>query len=375
MPLLKTLQVQHFRNLGGATLHLGPAFNVFYGENASGKTSILEAIYLLSANRSFRTHKPHYLIQHDKDQLTVFGEFLGEDAHLDKVGISRNRAGEVQIRKNGANVHSSSELAQGFPCLTLDPESFNLFDGSPKARRAILDWLVFHVKPDFLNAWKNYARALKQRNMLLRRGKINRLELLPWDTLLCKEALKVEAMRQEVLVEFIELFENVLSAMSDEFDQNIELSYKTGWPAGTSLDSEKSLLTVLDGLWQRDLELGYSSSGSHRFDLKFQYCHRLASENLSRGQKKSVVIALHQAMAMLFVRRTGHTPAILLDDLPSELDSKRLTALCENLRSLGSQLFISAVAREQLATVLEELKDTPCSWFHVKQGQITVNNQ
>ncbi len=156
------LHIERVRNLKAVALHELQPFNVFYGPNGSGKTSILEAIHLLATGRSFRTHIPKNYIQNSSQDAIVFAQSLTE-----KIGMQKMASGEQLIKVNGDPVATQGQLAKILPLQHIDPLSTDIIDHGAKPRRQLLDWLMFHVEPEFYHAWQYYSRALKQRNSLL----------------------------------------------------------------------------------------------------------------------------------------------------------------------------------------------------------------
>ena len=174
------LHIERVRNLKAVALHELQPFNVFYGQNGSGKTSILEAIHLLATGRSFRTHIPKNYIQNSSQDAIVFAQSLTE-----KIGMQKMASGEQLIKVNGDPVATQGQLAKILPLQHIDPLSTDIIDHGAKPRRQLLDWLMFHVEPEFYHAWQYYSRALKQRNSLLKSQRhLSLSDLEPWNKML-----------------------------------------------------------------------------------------------------------------------------------------------------------------------------------------------
>ena len=371
------LMVKDVRNLESLTIQPSPSINILYGLNGSGKTSILEAIHLLGLARSFRSSRVKPVIRREQKKCTVFGQVGHSDSAMLNVGVSRDHQEEnFQIRVSGENLRSTSELAQHLPLQLINPDTFRLLEGSPKDRRQFLDWGVFHVKRrDFLPLWKRLQKALKQRNTLLRHGRINRsalvqirAELPVWDLELIKASEAVDLLRQQYFDDLVPVFHQVLDKMTDL--QGIKVSYYRGW------DRDRSFAEVLrDGL-ERDIQSGYSHSGPQRADIRVKMEGSNAIDTLSRGQLKLVVCALKLAQGLLFSQKGGKKCVFLVDDLPSELDAPHRKALCEILQAMQSQVFITCVEQSALSDCW--LPEVNVKVFHVKQGRLeaeTVMNE
>ena len=205
------LSLTNIRNLQAADLRGLRGVNVLFGANGSGKTSVLEGIYLLGMARSFRGSQIRHVIRHGQDQCTVFGEWRagGADDAVLPVGVTRDRDGSVQIRAGGRNLRSVAELAGLLPMQVINAQGFDLLTGAPAERRQYLDWGVFHVEPGYQESWQRFQRAIKQRNTLLRHDKIPAAELATWDRELALAGEQVDAGRrayfERLLPEFLAL--------------------------------------------------------------------------------------------------------------------------------------------------------------------------
>ena len=363
---INKLMVKDVRNIQSLTIIPSPFINILYGLNGSGKTSVLEAIHLLSLARSFRSSRLKPVIQKDKSKLTVFGQLLSENHSLIPVGVSRDINDEFfQIRVAGESLRMTSELAQLLPLQLINPDTFRLLEGSPKVRRQFLDWGVFHVKQrDFLPIWKRAQKALKQRNSLLRharmRGSSLEAELAPWDLELAKSADAIDRLRADYFEEFTPVFHQVLEELTDL--SKIRLSYFRGW------EKERSFHDVLRDNLTRDIQSGYTQSGPQRADIRVRVDGSNAIDTLSRGQQKLVVCAMKLAQGLLHTKTSGKKCVFLVDDLPSELDAVHRQALCKILQNMQSQVFITCVEREALTNCW--LPGVDVKVFHVKQGRI-----
>ena len=242
-------------------------------------------------------------------------------------------------------------------------QTFELLVGGPLERRQFLDWLVFHVKHEFLPAWRQARQALKQRNSLLRSGRINSDLLSPWDIELARNAEALHLLRSEVFLQFSKDLAHLLKdipALSA-----IDVSYFGGWEEGVPL-AELLKLNL-----QRDAQLGHTSVGPHRADLRLRLAKMPASDVLSRGQQKLFVCALRICAGRVFKRLTGRDCIYLIDDLPSELDEEHRLRLATWLMELESQVFITGVSRVDLESVWDLLA-APRKVFHVEQGSVTA---
>ena len=360
---LKRLLIENLRNLEGVDLTPSLQVNLIYGENGSGKTSILEAISLLALGRSFRSHKHKPLINHQKQSFTVFGRVNTDDGSEVPIGISRSLDGDASFKANGMLVPSAADLAAYLPVQIINSDTFLLLEGSPKVRRQFIDWLVFHVEPNFFPVWKAIQRCLKHRNSLLRRDRIDPFELSSWDRELVELTEKIHVYRTNCMHHFQETFAGLLK----EFIHidNIALNYYRGW------DNDQVYGELLSAGFERDKRYGFTQSGSHRADLKITVNGLNAAEILSRGQQKLLVCALKIAQGYVFSRITGRKSIYLIDDLPAELDEKHRALLVHWLDNMGTQVFITGVERETLLSSWRDRTEITPKMFHVEQGRVT----
>ncbi len=368
MSILKRLQISHLRNLEQVSLTLSPKINLFYGENGSGKTSLLEALSLLGLGRSFRSHKIRSLINHNQQQLTIFADIDIGDSNA-AVGIQKGRNGSTLIRINGETVPSAVLLAQKLPLQIIDANSFQLIEGSPLQRRRFLDWMVFHVKPEFIEPWRRLQRVIKQRNSLLKRDKIARLDLEPWDKEFVELAILIHRFRKSVFEEFHSLFGSFRNSFSKAI-ADVAITYHPGW------NEEHGFREVLEESFDRDKRDGYSHYGPQRAEIKFTVEGKPALDVLSRGQEKTLICGLHIAQAKLHQQKTDQKSVFLVDDLLAELDDQNAVRLINWLVELGGQVFVTGVSKDSLLKTWFQQQTSldddhlKVNLFHVEQGNI-----
>ena len=355
---LANLKVSHLRNIDEIHLTLSSQVNVIIGENGSGKTSLLEAMYSLGYGRSFRTHTTRPMIQDNAAKNTVFGVFIGQEQRI-PVGIERLRQGSMTIRFGGKTLQSVAELVKHFPMQLISPDSYKVLEEGPTFRRQYLDWGVFHVEHDYLSVWKRFQRVLKQRNAVLREGgALNQITV--WDHDLISSAEQIHTMRENYFNALKPMLEASCEHLFPDFSINIR--YERGW------DEEQSLESQIVERLARDCSLGYTSVGPQRADLKVSVDFGTAKHHLSRGQQKRLVCALLCIQAKHLCQTTDKKPLLLVDDLCSELDPQGAKALLQLLTSLNSQIVITSIEQEPL---LNHLKDQETALFHVEQGRVT----
>lgn len=353
---LSSLQIEQFRCFESEHPEFSPGTNLIVGENAAGKTSLLEAIFVLGRGRSFRTHKTRTAIRHEASAFRLVGRVVDVRDRRVVVGMERSREGTV-LRIGGQEAKSVSHAAALLPVVVLDSGVHQLVAGEPEVRRRFVDWGVFHVEHRFLEAWKRYRRAVSQRNELLRTRGDARM-LTPWDREVSESGETVDRYRGEYLAGFLEAAERVASEALG--GRKVRLEFRKGWRG------KETLAAALARMEESDRRLGFTQAGPHRAELKMLIDGQPASEVVSRGQQKMLASYLMLEQARDFHDRTGRRPAVLVDDLPAELDAGNREKLIGLLPGTGGQLFVTAIEPESLTGSAL----SPDAMFHVEHGRI-----
>ncbi len=351
---LQNVKVENFRCLESVELAPDQGTNLIFGQNGAGKTSLLEAIFLLGRGRSFRPGQANSLIRTGAEEFTLFGEISDEDQKF-RIGLQMSRSGK-NIHIDGEAGGQSADLVTAFPVQVIDPEVHQLIQGGPQGRRQFVDWGVFHVKHDFLPAWRRYRRALQQRNRALRQ-KLPVAAVQAWDRELIVEGLRVDADRRE----YLEHFQPVLNRISAELlETPARCRYLPGWGLGETMEA------ALAGSIERDRQSGQTHVGPHRAELTLEVGGEPARHRLSRGQQKLLGTSLILAQSEYVAAQTAKSVALLVDEPAAELDAEHLEKLISVLEKPGIQLFMTALRDDALP-----LK-TGARLFHVKHGTVTT---
>src|ERR1700677_1170563 len=285
---LRRMQVTDFRCLHQGDIEFDSQFTLISGPNASGKTSLLEAIYVLGRGRSFRTRRLEHLIRTGSDRLMVFGE-TDDAARRVTLGVEASAQG-VRARLAGERVESLADLAAALPVQIIDPEVHRLIEEGPSRRRRFLDWGVFHVEPTFVSHWQKYHQVLRQRNAALRSGQ-GRPVVSAWDTELIRYALLLTDARAR----YVELLMPVAAQVASKLlGLDLTLGYRTGWLRDVDFPQ------ALERSWRQDQELGSTQVGPQRAELSIRLEGVLARDRISRGQQKLLAAVLLISQIKLF---------------------------------------------------------------------------
>ena len=356
MPLNR-LVIQQFRNIEACDIELSTGFNFLIGPNGSGKTSVLEAIYMLGHGRSFKSSLTGRVIKNECDELFVHGRFLNSDQFELPIGINKQRDGTTEVKISGQSGQKLAQLAQILPLQLIHTEGFELLTDGPKHRRSFIDWGVFHSEPAFYDAWGRFKRLNKQRNALLKTATSYR-ELSYWDQEMARLAESINAWRQQYVDELKNHAEQICQGFLPEFD--IKVNYYRGWEKSTPYQQS------LEDNFVRDQALGYTFSGPNKADLKIKVNGTPVEDVLSRGQLKLMVCALRVAQGQHLTQKTGKQCIYLIDDFASELDSQRRKRLADCLKETKAQVFVSSITERQIT----DMHDNNGKMFHVEHGTI-----
>ncbi len=371
---LTRLQVTALRRLGDVGLRPGPGINLITGDNGAGKTSLLEGLHLLAYGRSFRGRVRDGLIRTGSEAVEVFAEWREDVSGRTRRAGLRHSGQRLEGRLDGETVSQLGELCAALAVVTFEPGSHALVTGGGEPRRRLVDWGLFHVEQadpsgvghggGFLTLWRRYARALKQRNALLK-ARVRDSQLEAWDHELAETGEPLTRRRQA----YLDALEPLLQTMATELAPSLgmpQLAFQPGW-ARDNLSLADALLVARD----RDLANGFTSVGPHRADWRIDYAALPGREALSRGQAKLSALAVLLAQAEQHAAASGEWPVVALDDLASELDRNHQRRVLERLDASGAQVFITGT--EAPSTLSERHGDIHV--FHVEHGNLNETSR
>lgn len=374
---VERLQLGEFRRFQNAGIEPAPGLNLITGRNGAGKTSVLEALHVMAYGRSFRGRVRDGLIRDGKEAIEVFVQWresrqpvsdstCADDAEGADASISRKagirHTGQAWTGKlDGMPVTHLGELCAALAVVTFEPGSHALVNGGGEPRRRFLDWGLFHVEQDFLSLSRRYARALKQRNALLKSG-AGASMLDVWDRELA-EAGEPLTRRRQVYVERIQTRAVALAATLAPSLGLRDMDFVPGWRR-----HEMSLADALLLARDRDRQMGHTSVGPHRADWNVGFQVIPGRDALSRGQAKLTALACLMAQAEDYALQCGDWPVIALDDLASELDREHQQRVLAWLCAHPAQVFVTATELPQ--SMLEMEREGQLQVFHVEHGSV-----
>lgn len=360
---IDNIRIKDVRSLSSVAMEPAAGVNVLIGPNGSGKTSLLEAIHILSLGRSFRTRRTRSVIRHGAESLTVFARLEGGPVSEScSIGIEKTPSSS-RFRVDNQEVRSVSALARRLPIMVVAPEGFKaLLEGS-EHRRRLLDWTLFHVEPEYLSVLHRYGHVLRQRNAALRLhgGSERDRELDVWDEQVATNGERLDELRRAHM-ESGEMDEIAQDTIGRVLSDEIEWEYWCGW------DRDQTLHQALESRRDRDVQVGHTTVGPHRADVVWRGAHGMARENLSRGQGRLLVMAFEIVQVAYVMKTANIRPVLLVDDLSTELDIVSMQRFLARVEQLDLQVFISSVL-DAVVTLIRPSMDS--RMFHVERGTVS----
>ena len=358
--LITRLDLHQLRNLASVSLAPGPGLNLLLGDNGAGKTSVLEGLHLMAYGRSFRGRVRDGLVRRGSEALEVFVEWLPGPGERPRRAGLRHGGANWEGRLDGAAVAQLGDLCAALMVVTFEPGSHALVSGSSEVRRRFLDWGLFHVEQDFLGQWRRYARALKQRNALLKSG-AGGAQLDAWDVELADAAMPLDRRREDYLLRLQGGLQRIAAQLAPALGVP-QLAFLPGWRR-----ADLSLADALLVARERDRSLGYTSVGPHRADWRIAFAGHPEQALLSRGQAKQAALCCLLAQAEDCAAATGSWPVIALDDLASELDRHHQQQVLAYLQDVGAQVLLTGT---EIPSHWPAAITAQARVFHVEHGGI-----
>ena len=338
---IDSLSLVQFRNIARAEFAPSPRFNVISGRNGMGKTNLIESIYLLGALRSFRTSVRREIISQGERDAKISARF-GQSLHGLSVEIQLGAQGR-QISMDGKAVVPDGDYFRTLPIVLFLPGNMELVQGSHVTRRRFLVRALFQADAAYPQLYRQYARALANRNTVIRRQPLDMRALVPFDSALAKLGSQIVASRAAFTAQLSQFFEEGVLEVSGGNRGAIRYRPRVS-------GDEAAFLQVLDAKRQLDVDRGYTTCGPHADDLDFEVDGRSAKKYASQGQQRTVVLAAKIAETRVLSQRCHRMPLLLLDDVSSELDRDRNRHLFLFLSGVGGQVFITTTHPDHIST-------------------------
>ncbi len=323
---INNIKIKNFRNYENEEIKLEKNINIFYGENAQGKTNIIEAIFLCSLGKSFRAKKDIEMIKLNKENSIVEIEYEKTDRD-GKIKIELGNKKNIYI--NGIKIKKLSELLGNINVVIFTPDDINILKGGPENRRKFLDIMISQLRPNYINILNLYSKTIDQRNKYLKQIKEENKDeklLEIWDEKLVEYGTKICEYREEFINKIIEKIEKIHKKITNE-KEKIELKYVT------ECREKQEYLNILKQRRKLDIIKGFTTKGVHRDDFVIYINNKEINIYGSQGQNRTAMLSLKLAELQVIYDEIGEYPILLLDDFMSELDKTRRKNFLENIEN------------------------------------------
>lgn len=351
---IKNIKLCNFRNYEQLDLELNKNINIIYGDNAQGKTNILESIFLCGFGKSFRTTKEKEMIQFNKDSALV--EILYQKKDRDgkvKIEIGAKK----QISVNGIKIKKLSELLGNINIVIFTPDDINILKNGPDKRRRFLNMMIGQLRPNYIYNLNMYLNTMEERNNYLRQIRENNksVELLDiWDEKLAEYGEIVFKYRKEFTEKILNIINEIHSKITEE-KENLKIIYTS------NCENKDKYLKLLKERRSLDILKGFTTKGIHRDDFMIYINDKEVSIYGSQGQNRTAVLSLKLAELNVVYNELGEYPILLLDDFMSELDEKRRKNFLNNIKD--TQVILTGTDKL-------DLQNVEYSLYNVKKGEI-----
>lgn len=360
--MIKELRLKRFRNYCEEKICFNEGINVFLGKNGHGKTNLLEAVYFLGMLSSFRKADLSRMAKEGESSFSIEGFFLDDDAST--LYLEKGKSGWSKLAVDGIDYRKKTDYIGRIKMVVFSPDEMELIQGSPDIRRRYIDRTCFNISRRHLRNLKIYRRVLKQRNLLLKRGNALNDELDVWSEKLAEAGARVIEGRRSILKMLNDKLEIAHPFAGSD---RIVLNYLGNIEPHEDIKrNEKELLARLLSIRSEERQRRMTLAGPHRDDVEILVNGSVAKGFSSRGEMRSVLLALKAAEVEVYKESGGKKPLILLDDVASELDIERRGLLLDYLRSKGEQVLITTTEAENLPLTENE----KMSIFRVEDGRI-----
>src|SRR4030066_275598 len=375
---IKELSLRNFRNYPELAISFNKGLNIFIGENAQGKTNLLEAVHFIHSLQSFRTQDEKGLIKASSDNAHLSAEIEKEGGITNLSALIDYKGKRVKL--NGKRISKTSELLSRLAVITFSPDDLFLIKDLPSERRRYFDKAILPHSPSYLKTGIRYDNILERRNRLLRdirdsKGGAENTLLRPWDEQLVEEGTRILLKRQGFVGQIRPFLEKIFLSISRS-NKMPALTYESqllplseAFLEADITDRIKELFwRSLDEKRDEELRYGYTLVGPHKDDFQFAINDQKAKATASQGQHRMMILSLKLSEAALYKEAFGEYPVLLLDDVFSELDEIRAEALIEQILDMEiEQVFITAAKKESIPT-----SKKGCSFYLIKEGTVSA---
>lgn len=363
--IAQSLRLHNFKNIAAADCYFSPKLNCFFGLNGMGKTNLLDALHYLSFTRSHLSITDGLAVQEGTEQAILEGKYLSDEGLIDEIVLSIAPTKRKILRRNGKDYHRIAEHIGRLPLVIVSPQDYFLVQGSSQERRRFVDQFLCQQSATYMDGLMRYNKALRDRNMLLKDGRVETslLEIYEWQ--MATEAVEIIRARERFVSYFVPLFARHYECICDASEE-VSLSYRPS----LYCDSVEIYASTLAEARGRDMVLKFTSSGIHRDDLEMCLGTRAIGKVGSQGQVKSYLISLKLAQYDHMQQVLTERPLLLLDDIFDKLDARRVERIMSivNQNNYG-QIFITDTNRKHLDEMIAK-QYNDYRLFIIRHGEV-----
>lgn len=377
-----SLEAEHFRNLEQISLTPHASLNLILGNNAQGKTNLLEAIWSCTGCRSFRGAKEKDFIRLKSPAMHLRMKFSDSRRTQEiQIHLQRGEGRQKKILLNGVQLGGGSGLFSQFQCVVFSPDDQELIRGGPERRRDFMDLCGSQLTPAMLGCLRRFSQLTVQRNAMLKQiqlGNASKRDLTDWDLQLAAHGSLLTCLRYAYMQRLAAVCEGYYGTVTGGTEQ-LKVQYRsnlfknTEIPERPTQEMQKYYFEQLRRSTDDDIRLGFTSKGAGRDDFSCKIGGLSVRDYGSQGQQKSTALVLKLAQASVFCEKKGETPVILLDDVMGELDTQRQTMVYEVIRDM--QIFLTTCQPEAIGQAGVLRTDDRCSVYHMENGVLTQTHE
>ncbi len=363
---LRSLKLFKFRNLEDQEIEFSPGLNFITGQNGQGKTNLIEAVYLLSLGRSFRTSKSAELMRHSEQECSVFGMFSGNDEEF-RLGLVLSAEGR-EAYLNQQKLKGAMEMIGKVAAICFSPSDLELIKGGPKERRSFLDKHISELNLSYVKTLVDYLKALRSKASLLKIGITDPSQYEPWEKIMAAKAVELSSAREKMVAELEREAQGIFKEFS-ESDGELKITLRSNIMEDGRRLSEQEIIDKINTNREKEIRSASVMIGPHRDDLLISIGDHSARAYASQGQTRSIVLALKIGILKILQLRRSDPPLVLLDDVDSELDSGRREVLYRLIHEAKSQVLITGTEIDS-----EVPKASISASFSIKDGVVKNDN-
>ena len=361
---LTKVKLKNFRNIEEEEIELSNGCNTLYGDNAQGKTNILEAIYLCVSGRSFRAQKERELIKNNTKSYKITVEYKKND-RIEEIEIEYSDETKKKLKINNVSQTKTGNIIGKLNAVIFSPEDILMIKQGPSKRRKYIDIAISQIKPSYFFYIQNYRKVLMQRNNLLRKRDVKYIDndnIEIWNERLAEYGAKIIKER-EIFIKILNEKANLKQQIITDHKEGLYIRYKPSFEINKEEEIKKQIIDKLNKNFKEDIKRGSTLYGPQRDDIEIEINDMNVKQYGSQGQQRTAALSIKLAEVDIIKETIQDNPVILLDDVMSELDDYRRKYLLEGIGD--KQIIITCTSKESIRNFNQEKQ----KYFLIKEGK------